>query len=120
MASKTRILIAEDNADLGHVLKTILSKKGYAVEVVKDGYEALTYLRRRLPHVVILDLMMPEKSGIEIFSTIRGMAPNTKIVIYTAIEEYENSIYARKADRFLIKGESGPDELLKTISELTT
>lgn len=117
MQNKIKIVIADDNPKICSMWKDILMGKGYLVETVKDGYELLGYLTKKTAHILILDLMMPEKSGIEIFSAVRNSAPNTKIIIYTGFQRYENSIYARIADNFLLKGDN-PGELLQAIEEL--
>jgi DNA-binding NarL/FixJ family response regulator len=66
---------------------------------------------------VILDLMMPEKDGLETISILRSIAPDTKIIVYTAFGRYESSLYAKEADKFLLKTES-PERVLKSIKDL--
>ena len=67
--------------------------------------------------IVILDLMMPEKDGLETISILRSIVPDLKIIVYTAFGRYENSLYAKEADRFLLKTES-PERVLKSIKDL--
>lgn len=115
---KINIVIADDNLNIRQTLKDILIEKGYCVDVVKDGYELLDYLKKdRSAHIIILDLLMPVKDGLEIIFSIKSVSPETKIIIYTGFKKYENSVYARAADRFLLKSES-PAKLLQTIREL--
>ena len=111
------ILVADDNPNIRQTLKDILTERGYSVETVCDGYELLGYLRKKTPEVLILDLIMPQKDGIEAFSAIRRVAPETKIIIYTAFQKYEYSLYAQNADKFLLKSES-PERLLEAIADL--
>ncbi len=112
------ILIADDNANFCQTLKDILLEKGgYKIDTVDDGYKTLMYLRKNSPNVLILDLMMPFKDGLTIFSAIKNVAPKTKIIIYTAFKKYEDSAQAKSADRFLLKGGS-LNELLEAIDEL--
>lgn len=118
MKKKVKIAIADDNPDVCETLKLILLKAGYSVDTVKDGYEALAHLKAKSPHILILDLLMPEKSGVEILSAVREVSPETKIIIYTAVAKYENSKYARAADRFLLKADTSPEKLLQAIKEL--
>ena len=92
-------------------------QKGYSVDTVKDGYKVLGYLMKKRPQIIILDLMMPDKDGLTIFSTIKDLSPLTKIIIYTGFNEYEHSVAAKQADRFLLK-EGKLDNLLKTVDEL--
>ena len=118
MQKEHQIVIADDDCNVRQTLKDILKEKGYSVETMKDGYEVLTYLKEKSLNLLILDLMMPEKNGIEILSTIKGISPDSKIIIYTGFREYENSMYATMADKFLLK-DNNPEKLLQAITELT-
>lgn len=112
-----KILLADDNPNIRKTLVDILKENGYAVDVVEDGYGVLAYLKQKTAHILILDLMMPEKNGVEILSTIRNISPNTRIIIYTTFKEYENLAYTKEADKFLLKHD-GPDKLLKAIKSV--
>jgi len=118
MGKEVSIVIADDNAGIRQTLKDILSEKGYFVETVNNGYELYNYLKKKSADIVILDLMMPEKDGIEVLFSIKTISPGSKIIIYTGFQRYENSIYAQTADRFLLKGNTLED-LLKAIVELS-
>ena len=117
MQNKTKIVIADDNPLIRLTWKDILTEKGYLVEVFKNGYEVLGYLKEKTPDIIILDLIMPGESGFDILSTIKSISPNTKIIIYTGFQSYEDSIYSKVADRFLLKGGS-IEEFLQVIKEL--
>ena len=67
MSRKIQIVIADDNDNIRQTLKDILTEKGYCVDTVKDGYELLSFLKQNPSDIIILDLMMPEKGGIEVF-----------------------------------------------------
>lgn len=116
---KAKIMIADDNINVRQTLSDLLTEKGYLVETVKNGYELLAYLKEKSPHIIILDLMMPEKDGTEILSTIKGMSPYSKIIIYTGFQRYEHSAYARIADKFLLKTED-IEKLLQAIEEFAS
>lgn len=118
MQNKIKILIVDDDADMRKTLKTILAQKGYSVETAEDGYEALLRIKEKPPHIVILDIMMPDKNGTEIFSAIKGISPKTKVIIYTGMDRYEHSKYAKAADKFLLKGSESAEKLLRLIAEL--
>lgn len=114
---KIRIVIADDNPDIRQTLTDILTEKDYLVDTVKNGYELISYLRENNPKVVILDLMMPEKDGTEVFNVIRTIQSNAKVIIYTGFQRFENSPYARSAERFIMKDDN-PEKLLQAIEEL--
>lgn len=115
---KRKIVIADDNKELCELLSTILSEEGHQVASVYNGYELLAYLRNNNPSIIILDLMMPEKNGLSIIDTIKQLVPYSRIIIYTGYQEYENTIYARSADRFVVKGKS-VEELIGAVRELS-
>ncbi|MDD3088703.1 MAG: response regulator [Candidatus Omnitrophica bacterium] len=116
---KKRVVIAEDNLDLCDILKTILSGEGYTVDTVHDGTALISFLQENQDvDVVILDLIMPERGGITIFDTVRAIAPEAKLLIYTGYTSYRHSVFAREADAFLSKTD-GPEILLQTIRDLT-
>ncbi|MDD4957561.1 MAG: response regulator [Candidatus Omnitrophica bacterium] len=117
MRKNKKIVIADDNVELCGFMKDILSDEGHEVDMVHNGYQLLAYLENNSPEVIILDLMMPEKDGLSIISTIKQMSPYARIVIYTGYQEYEKSIYARAVDRFLVKG-GDIDTLVNTVGEL--
>ena len=112
------IVIADDNPGIRETLKDILLEQGYRIITVNDGYELLALLKRISPSIVILDLMMPEKDGTDIIFSIKSISPETKIIIYTGFQKYENSVYAGTADGFILKGGS-PEKLLQVIEKLS-
>lgn len=118
MNVKAHIVIADDNANIRLTLKDILTEHDYSVDMVKNGYELIAYLKNSEPDIIILDLMMPEKDGIEVFDCLKCLRPKTKIIIYTAFHRYAESQYARLASKFILK-DAPPQDLLKAIEELS-
>jgi CheY-like chemotaxis protein len=117
MQHRGRIVIADDNKEMCELVVDILGDKGYEVDSVYNGYELLSYLEKNNPSVIILDLMMPEKDGLSILNTLKQICPYSRIIIYTGYQEYENSVYARTADKFLVKGGSLED-LVEAVGDL--
>lgn len=117
LRKKVRIVIADDNPGITQTLTDILTEKEYQVDTVKNGYELIAYLRENNPKILILDMMMPEKDGTEVFNMVRSMQSGIKIIIYTGFQRFENSMYAHSAERFLLKDEN-PEKLLRAIEEL--
>ena len=114
---RAKIVIADDNPDIRELISEILNSTGFAAESVKNGYELLSYLETNNPSVIVLDLMMPDKDGLSIIDTIKQVSPYSRIVIYTGHQEYENSVYARAADGFLVKGQN-VEKLVNMIQNL--
>ncbi len=118
LRQKVRIVIADDNPGICQTLKDILTESDYQVDTVSNGYELIAYLKESTPNIVILDLMMPQKDGTEVFDTIRSMSMDIKIIIYTGFQRYEGSVFAHTAEKFILKDED-PKKLLKAIEELS-
>jgi len=81
--SQARILIVEDEASLADTVRYNLEREGYAVAVASDGRRALDRFRADDPSLVILDLMLPELSGLDVCRQIRQIS-NVPIIIVTA------------------------------------
>ena len=75
-----RLLVVDDDADMRLTLKLALEIAGYGVEVAANGKEALEAQRRRPADVLITDIFMPEKEGIETIQQIRKDGRGVKII----------------------------------------
>jgi len=78
------ILIAEDETNIADVVKDILEGESHEVQVVHDGVEALAAVGERRPDLLILDVMMPKKSGFDVCSEIRSSDSTLPILFLTA------------------------------------
>lgn len=90
METKARkVLIADDEPDILEILKYNLSNEGYEVITAKDGEEALEKARRNNPDLVILDVMMPKKTGVEVCELLRAQPAfkETLIIFLTAVSD---------------------------------
>ena len=103
--SPLTILIVDDDKDVCEYLQDFLTADGYSVTVVNDPTTALDALREREYHVVVLDLMMPKLSGIDLLEQIRKVDDDIAVIIltgYPSLEtatasiEHEVSAYIRK------------------------
>jgi two-component system, OmpR family, response regulator len=81
---KTRILLAEDDENLGLLLKEYLMAKGYETELFKDGEKALKGFKNNHFDICILDVMMPIKDGFTLAREIRMINPSMSILFLTA------------------------------------
>jgi len=81
-----RILIADDEPSIVAALEYLLQQGGYEVLIARNGDEALGLLEQRVPDLVLLDVMMPRKSGYEICSRIRHQAEwrHIKVIMLSA------------------------------------
>ncbi|BCO29157.1 transcriptional regulatory protein WalR [Rhodoferax lithotrophicus] len=81
-----KILVADDEPNIVISLEYLLKREGYIVMIARDGEEALAVIRREQPDLVLLDVMMPKKSGFEVCQEVRtdDALQNTKILMLTA------------------------------------
>lgn len=88
------ILVVDDDPEIVSMLSTRLAHRGYKVTTANDGHRALELARRELPDIVLLDVMMPGKSGWEVARALKQdpITQGIKIVMVTAIGEQVNEI----------------------------
>lgn len=100
-----RILIVEDELDLNMVLSEMLTIEGYYVDSSYDGTDGLDNALSGIYDMIILDVMLPEKNGIEVLSEIRKNKINTPVLMLTAKSEIEDKISGldNGADDYLTK-----------------
>jgi DNA-binding response OmpR family regulator len=104
---KQRILVVDDNADSVAIMQTILENRGYEVRVAPSGAEALAQLQAELPDLVLLDVMMPEVSGLQVLQQIKGDAATEKVpVILVTAKTHDDDVlsgYQYGADYYITK-----------------
>lgn len=88
-AKARKVLIADDEPDILEILKYNLVGQGYEVITAKDGDEAFEKARRFMPDLVVLDVMMPRKTGVEVCQLLRAqpMFKDTLIIFLTAVND---------------------------------
>ena len=72
MSKNLRILVIDDEPDTRAYLKAVLEEDGYETITASDGEEGLNKVQENAPHLILLDLMMPKKSGIKFLNEIRN------------------------------------------------
>jgi len=89
-----RILIADDEPDILEIIGYNLTKEGYEIHTAKDGNEAIEKAKTLLPDLIILDIMMPKKTGIEACSILRSLPQfqETLIIFLTALSDEASEI----------------------------
>ncbi len=92
-----RILVIDDEAGIRETLETLLELEGYSVEMAIDGEAGLARIEGRPYDLVLLDLALPGKNGIEILELIRERAPELPVIMLTAYGTVENVVDAIRA-----------------------
>jgi two-component system alkaline phosphatase synthesis response regulator PhoP len=84
-----KVLIADDEPDILEILKFNLDNEGYDVITAKDGDEALEKAKRNQPDLIVLDVMMPNKNGVEVCRLLRAQPvfKDTLIIFLTAVND---------------------------------
>lgn len=100
-----RILVAEDEQQLSHVLSSAMTASGYQVDIATNGQEAVEQAKENAYDVIILDIMMPVKSGLEALKEIRATGNRTYIMMLTAMGEEDDKVTGLDAgaDDYLTK-----------------
>src|SRR6202522_3710894 len=95
--SAGRILIIDDEAEIRESLETLLQLEGYTVVVAASGREGLSEIGQRNFDVVLLDLALPDKNGMDVLAEIRLQHPQQAIIMITAYGTVENAVRAMES-----------------------
>jgi two-component system response regulator QseB len=100
-----RVLVVEDDRMIAKGLKTALKQDGYAVDGVSDGASAAAALRSSQFDLVLLDLGLPDRGGLEVLRELRARGDATPVIIVTARDDVQNRIQGLDAgaDDYIIK-----------------
>jgi DNA-binding response OmpR family regulator len=115
-----RILLVEDDARVASFIRRGLKEaEGYAVDVVRDGETALFQAQTESYDLIILDLLLPKRSGMDVLTTLRGDKLTTPVLILTAKDDLQDKVKGLEAgaDDYLTKP-FGFEELLARVRAL--
>lgn len=93
-----RILIVDDDRAICDYMKTLLERDGYQVESISDSTGVIAELKTNDYHLVILDLMMPKRDGIEVLREIRKQDKDMAVVIFTGYPNLDTAVASMKLD----------------------
>lgn len=94
------ILIVDDDSSLRRIMKMQLEEAGYQVVLAANGAEATELLEERHPRLVITDLRMPGRDGMDLLRHVRAEYPETTVIIITAFGTVETAVEAMKAGAY--------------------
>ena len=116
---KMRILVVEDEIHLAEALATLLKKQNYTADAVYNGEDGLDYAMSNIYDVIVLDLMLPKMSGLDVIKNMRREGNDTPVIMLTAKGEISDKIRGLDsgADDYLSKP-FNTDELLARIRAL--
>lgn len=97
MAATKTIVLVDDDADIRGALQTVLEKRGYRVLTAADGNTGLALAESEQPDLVIVDMMMPRRSGFLVLETLRGRrGAGPRVIMITANEGQRHRDYAEQ------------------------
>ena len=95
-----KILIVDDDATVGYVLKRQLSDEGYECYICKDGREALERLEEEAFDIVVTDIRMPRMDGAELLGRVQEISPNTNVIVITGHGNVKDAVRIMKIGAF--------------------
>ena len=105
--SKGRMMIVEDDPDISNMLRIYFQSQSYDVVVAQRGEDALEMCRQQLPHIIVLDIMLPDMDGYDVCRNLRGnlRTSHIPIVFLTQKDERSDKIHGLElgADDYITK-----------------
>jgi DNA-binding response OmpR family regulator len=121
---KKRILVVDDNEDLRNTIGALLQADGFDVALAADGQAALAAHQATPADVVLTDLFMPDKDGIETIVELRRLSPQLKIVAMSGWTSTQGSDYLQVAREIgasvTLQKPFDPEELSRVLRRLVT
>lgn len=100
MSQPYRILIADDEKNVRKMLVTVLSKCGHLITCADDGQQAIDLFKQQKPDIVLMDIRMPNISGLEALQMMRGIHQDVPIILMTAYAAVETAVEALRLGAF--------------------
>jgi len=120
MSNPKTILVIDDDRDILDALRTVLERKGYRVLTAMDGNSGLARAEREAPDLVVVDMMMPKKSGFIVVEKLKSNKESSPpVIMITANEGSRHRVYAEMlgVDEYLRKP-FAMDRLLESVQRL--
>lgn len=117
---KKRILLVDDDQEIIETLRIALEAQGYDIFIARDGNQGLAMVEREDPDLVILDMMMPKRSGFLVLEKLRRTRPvPIRVIMITANEGSRHKAYAEMlgVDDYLRKP-FAMDQLIDSVKKL--
>ncbi len=111
------ILIVEDEPAQQLLYETEFQELGYRTIIARDGEEAIHKVKDEKPDVVILDLMLPRKHGLDALREVLAANPNLPVIIHTAYSHYKDDFMSWAAEEYVVKS-SDLSALIKAVERV--
>ncbi len=121
-AAKVKVAIIEDDIAIVQMYRTKFENEGYQVETAGDGQTGLQLIESFQPDIILLDLMMPNMSGLDMLQKLRSQPAShrAKVVVLTNMGDTETAtrVYKMAADDYIVKAEMTPKEVAERVKTL--
>ncbi len=117
-----RVVCIEDEPDMIDLVQLILSRKGFEVLGASGGYEGLQAIEKFQPDLILLDLMMPDMDGWEVYQRIKSNSNTNKIPVIIVTAKAQSidrmlGLHIAKVDDYITKP-FGPSELVSSVEKV--
>ncbi len=120
--NKTKVAIIEDDMAIVQMYRTKFENEGYDVATASDGGSGLELIESFEPDIILLDLMMPNMTGLDMLSKLRNQPTgrNAKVVVLTNMGDTETAtrVYKMAADDYIVKAEMTPKQVAERVKNL--
>jgi DNA-binding response OmpR family regulator len=114
-----RVLVVDDDAEIIDTVQFALKQKGYEVLIARDGNQGLAMAEKDGPDLVILDMMMPKRSGFLVLEKLKTLGTAVKVIMITANEGSRHKAYAEMLGvHEYIRKPFAMDKLLESVERL--
>ena len=97
---KGYVVVVDDESEVLSTVREVLEDEGYITEGALTGSEAISVIERKLPDLVILDIWLPDRDGLEILERIKSVHPDLPILIISGHGTIETAVKAVKLGAF--------------------
>jgi len=99
----SRIMVADDEENIRYLLRKMLTAEGYEVLEAGGGNEVMSKMQGNEPEILIIDIIMPDKGGIETIMELQAEYPKLKFIIITGKVSTETAVLQKLANQFGVK-----------------
>lgn len=114
------VLVVEDEKSLRDAMLESIRDAGYVTISASNGEEGITQIREHAPDLLVLDILMPVKSGIDVLKFLQHADSKTPVIVLTNLDDTENKQKAlvRGGYRYFIKAETSLEEIVRNIRDI--
>jgi CheY-like chemotaxis protein len=119
MAKSRRVLLVDDDPEIIETMRMVLENKGYDIMIARDGNQGLALAEKEQPDLVVLDMMMPKRSGFLVLERLRKNKKPPRVIMITANEGSRHRAYAEMlgVDEYIRKP-FAMDKLVESVGRL--